>query len=177
MTRRTRSNVATGLRIGLILAAYCAASTIDYRTYQEQAEWEQSFPMMGREEVPPLSGVAPVSPAGVLLPSREPDRLVPFTVYHTLFDGRGTANGDTYYHDGMSVAIPRALREEFMGKDLLIEWHGRQVVVRCNDVTALHITRNFDLSGAAWDALTNGMEPTRVKEDDPARVWILEDQG
>lgn len=108
-------------------------------------------------------------PAGRFFDGEE--RTVWVTTYASKYEGRRTKSGDVYRAAKHTVAVPRDLWKRLRGKRLRFWREGGPTAVYAtvNDTVGPGV-RNFDLSRAAWSALTNGAAPSRVK----ATVWLPE---
>jgi len=84
------------------------------------------------------------------------------TTYHSKYDFRTTKSGAIYDPRKLSVAVPRPKWSTLKGRVLVFHYEGRSVTVRVTDTCGPGV-RNYDLSRAAWDALTRNAYPSRVK--------------
>lgn len=86
------------------------------------------------------------------------------TTYADKFEGRRTKSDEVYTHRNYTVAVPRDRWKAFRGKRLLFSRppYVLKVYARVTDTTGPGV-RNYDLSRGAWETLTQGAAPSRIR--------------
>jgi len=76
------------------------------------------------------------------------------TVYSSHFDGRHTASGATYRHNGLSVAVSLDMRY-LLGHHVTVTVGNRSLRLPVTDLMGPRARKHIDLSGRAWRVLTS----------------------